>query len=139
MPATVALLAHPHGGGAGAGERAAQVHVDHGVEVLVGHLPQHPVAQDARVGDHHVEPAELLDGGGDQRVGGLGAADRGDDAGGACRPRRVIASTASSAAAASTSLTTTEAPAAASASAYARPSPRPLPVTTATFPVRSIV
>ncbi|GAA2794426.1 hypothetical protein GCM10020219_077090 [Nonomuraea dietziae] len=49
--------------------------VDHRVEVLVGHLPQDPVAQDARVGDHHVEPAELLDRGGDQPLGHLGAAD----------------------------------------------------------------
>jgi hypothetical protein len=55
------------------------VHVDHRVEVLVGHLPQDPVPQDARVRDHHVQPAELLDRRGDQPLGDLGRADRGDD------------------------------------------------------------
>ena len=59
-PAALALLAHPHRRRARARERAAQVRPDDEVEVLVGHLPQHLVAQHARVGDHDVQPAELL-------------------------------------------------------------------------------
>jgi hypothetical protein len=51
---------------------------DHRVEVVVGHLPQDLVAQDARVGDQDVEPAELLDGTVHQPLGGLGRADRDD-------------------------------------------------------------
>jgi hypothetical protein len=49
---------------------------DHRVEVLVGHLPQHLVAQDARVGDQDVEPSELLNRAGDEPVGRLGGTDR---------------------------------------------------------------
>lgn len=49
---------------------------DHRVEVVVGHLPQHPVAQDARVGDQDVEPPELLDGPVHEAFGGLRRADR---------------------------------------------------------------
>ena len=59
-------------GGAGAGERAAQVDVDDGVEVVVGHLPQHLVAQDAGVGDQDVEPAELVHGPVDELLRRLG-------------------------------------------------------------------
>src|SRR3954453_12921706 len=58
----LALLAQADGGGAGAGEGAAQVGGGDGVELLVGHLPQGGVAQDAGVVDQHVEPAELPDG-----------------------------------------------------------------------------
>ena len=97
-PAALALLAHPDRGGPGAGERAAQVDVDDGVEVVVGHLPQHAVAQDAGVGDH-ARPAGRTRSTAavDQRLGGLAS----------CRPARprptarppaaVIASTAASA------------------------------------------
>ena len=49
-------------GGPDAGERAAQVDLEHCVELLVGHLPQHAVAQDAGVGDEDVEPSVLRDG-----------------------------------------------------------------------------
>ncbi len=57
----LALLAHLDRGGSGARERAAQVGLDDEVEVLVGHLPQHLVAQHAGVGDHDVETPELAD------------------------------------------------------------------------------
>ena len=89
--AALALLPHADGGGAGTGERTPEMGGDDGVEVVVGHLPQHAVAQDARVGDEHVEPAELADGAGDQAVGGLGGAD-GDglgDGAGAGAPQRL--------------------------------------------------
>ena len=75
---SVALRPEVHGRRADAGERAAQVDLDDGVEVVVGHLPQHPVAQHAGVGDHHVEPAELLDRPVDEPLGGLRGADRHD-------------------------------------------------------------
>ena len=134
QPAAGALLAHADRGSTGAGERAAQVHVDDGVEVVVGHLPQHPVAQDAGVGDQDVEPPERVDRRGDQQVGGLGVADRRDHAAPAAR----CSSATAASAAASTSLTTTEAP------ARRAPPRRPgrgrgrSPVTIATFPDRSM-
>lgn len=53
---------------------------DDGVEVVVGHLPQHPVAQDSGVGDHDVQLTELRDGLADQALGGLCGA-HGDDLG----------------------------------------------------------
>ena len=48
---------------------------DH-VEVLVGHLPQHAIAQQPGVGHHHVEAAELGHRAGDQRLGRGRVADR---------------------------------------------------------------
>ena len=63
-----ALLAHLDRGGARAREGAAQVRVNDQVEVLVGHLPQHLVAQHARVGHDDVEPPEGLDRASDQRL-----------------------------------------------------------------------
>jgi hypothetical protein len=76
QPPALALLAHPGGRRPGAAERAAQVDVDDGVEVVVGHLPQHPVAQHAGVGHQHVQPAELRHRRGHQALGHLRAADR---------------------------------------------------------------
>lgn len=73
--APLALLAHPDGGGSGTGEGGAEVGGDDGVEVVVGHLPQHPVTQDACVGDHDVETAEGVDRAGHEAVRGLGGAD----------------------------------------------------------------
>jgi hypothetical protein len=64
------------GSGTRTGEGAAQVHLDHGVEVVVGHVPQHPVAQDTRVGDHDVESAELLHRPCHQSLGRLGGPHR---------------------------------------------------------------
>ncbi len=52
---------------------------DDEVEVLVGGLPQHAVAQHARVRDEHVELAVLLHGRLDEPLGGLGGPDGGDD------------------------------------------------------------
>ena len=93
----------------------AQVRRDHEVEVLVGHLPEHAVAQDARVRDHHIEPPELADARSRRaRSRGLGVADRADLGDGAPAGAGDRA-TVSSAAASSRSLTTTAAPAAASA------------------------
>src|SRR3546814_5459527 len=45
------------------GERALQVHVDDRVPLVLAHVHQHPVAQDAGVVDEHVDAAEGLDGG----------------------------------------------------------------------------
>jgi hypothetical protein len=71
-------LAEVHGGGPGAGERPAQVGLDDEVEVVIRHLPRHPVAQHARVGDHGVETAELAHRGGDELLGRLRRTDRSD-------------------------------------------------------------
>ena len=49
---------------------ATQVHLEDEVELLVGHVEQHLVAGDAGVVDHDVEPAELVDGGLEHRLGG---------------------------------------------------------------------
>ncbi len=115
---------------------AAQVHRDHGVPLLVGHVEQHPVAGDAGIVHHDVQSAQP-DGAGEQFVGrraladitgyrdglstsiGSGGADLVDDVG--------------SIRAEATSLTTTVAPNRARPSASARPKPAAAPVTTATF------
>jgi hypothetical protein len=65
------------------------VHGDDGVEVVLGHREQHPVAEDARVVDHHVQLAELRGRQrdqllcrrpvGDRRMVGDGRAARGGD------------------------------------------------------------
>ena len=98
---------------------------DHGVEVLVAHVPEDAIPKDASVGAHDVEVPERLDGAGDELVGGVGGsdgADLGDDtaAGSGDLVRRGLGDIAVDA----------------SATAYARPMPRSLPVTTATFPSR---
>jgi hypothetical protein len=72
------LLAHAAHGRAGTGEGAAQVGVDDGVEVLVAHVPQHAVAQDAGIGAQDVEPAPGVDGLADQAIGRFGRAHRHD-------------------------------------------------------------
>ena len=116
-PPAAALFAHAAHRGPHAGEGAAQVHVDDRVELLVGHLPQHAVAQDAGVGDEHVEPPVRRS---TARSTSRSAASVGPTAPGsatAVPPVAAIFSAASWAASASASLTTTDAPAAASASA----------------------
>jgi hypothetical protein len=62
-------------------EVPAQVDPDHQVPLLVGHVEQHPVAQHPGVVHHDVQPAELLGGGGEQRVrgGSLGHVTRDED------------------------------------------------------------
>ncbi len=51
------------------------MHADDVVEVLVSHLPQHRVTQDAGVGDEDVEAAELRDRSVHQRLRDVGGAD----------------------------------------------------------------
>ncbi len=51
---------------------AVQVHLEHGVPVLERHLVERAVAQDARVADHAVDLAELVDRGLDDVLGALG-------------------------------------------------------------------
>lgn len=53
---------------------AAQVHRDHGVPLLVGHVEQHPVAGDAGIVHHDVQSAQP-DGAGEQFVGRRALAD----------------------------------------------------------------
>ena len=65
----LAPVAH---GRAGGQEVAAEVDADHGVPVVLGHLGDRPVAEDARVVDQGVQAAELADGRGDERVGHVG-------------------------------------------------------------------
>ena len=50
---------------------ALEVDGDDGVPLLLGHVDQHPVAQDAGVVDQHVEVAERLDGGVDHALAAL--------------------------------------------------------------------
>ena len=50
-------------------EGALQVHPDDVVPLLLGHVEDHPVAQDARHVDQDIEPAELADRGLDQVLG----------------------------------------------------------------------
>ncbi len=54
----------------------AQVHVEHGVEVLVGHLRQRCAAHIARVVDQDVDAAELAQGRLDDRLTALGRRHR---------------------------------------------------------------
>ena len=56
------LLAPVGGGVAGRGEGALEVHLDDRVPLLLGHVDEHAVAQDAGVVDEHVEVAEGVDG-----------------------------------------------------------------------------
>jgi hypothetical protein len=69
------------GSGPGEQEVPAQMDADDEVPVLVGHAEQHPVAQDAGVVDHDVQPAQLHRRG-DQRVGRRPLADVATDEGG---------------------------------------------------------
>ncbi len=62
-----AALDHVRRDDLGAAEHRAQVHVDHGVELLVGHFHQPRIAGDARVVHQGVDFPELGDGGIDQR------------------------------------------------------------------------
>ena len=125
------------------GERALEVDLDDEVPLVLGHVGEHAVAQDAGVVDDDVEPAEGLDGLVDHLLRGrevahVGAVDRRFAAhrldlvdhllgragvGSLCRRGR-----------APRSFTITLAPCSASISAYSRPMPRPAPVTTATRP-----
>ena len=55
------LLHHPAGGRAAGVEDAAEVRVEHGAPVVVGHAREQAVARDAGVVDEDVEVARLLD------------------------------------------------------------------------------
>ena len=56
-------------------EGALQVHLDHRVPLGLGHVDEHPVAQDAGVVDQHVELAEARDRLPDQALGAGEVAD----------------------------------------------------------------
>jgi hypothetical protein len=53
------------------------MHIDDRVEVVVAHFPEHAIAQDARVGHHDVQLAELLNRFPDKEISDLRRADRG--------------------------------------------------------------
>ena len=73
--AAVALRPHlPHGSPC-AGEAATQVGLGDQVELIVRHVPQHPVAQDTCVGTQDVQAAKTLHGACHQAVGCLGGAN----------------------------------------------------------------
>ncbi len=127
-------------------EVALQVDAQHRVPLVLLHVHEHAVAQDARVVDEDVQPAEAIDGLLDHAPGAaevrdvLAVRDRlaaerldlADDV-----VRRALDPCPRPASDAPRSLTTIFAPAAASASACSRPIPRPAPVTIATFPLKS--
>ena len=115
------------------------------VPLLLGHVHEHPVAQDPRVVDEDVEAAERRRAPAapsgrrrrSRRRSRRSRRPRRRPRGSPRRPaRRASGRRLRRRAAAPRSLTTTFAPAAASASACARPIPRPAPVTIATFPSR---
>ena len=138
----VVLVAEVLDGGAHHVEGAPQVHLDHLVPVLLGHLVAHAVAQDAGRVDHRVQAAELvhrlLHHAPDRRQVGdaLGVGDR-LAAGGADLLGHVLGRRRPSPRRATSpprSLTTTFAPSRAAISAVSRPMPLPPPVTRTTFP-----
>ena len=120
-----------------------EVDVDDRVPFLFGHVEAHLVPEDPGVVDEDVEPAELVDGLGDQRLTAVPARDvvevrgrlptGGDDLVDHLLGRTLVGAFAARLAAEvvdddrSTLL-------AASSSASARPIPRPAPVTIATLP-----
>ena len=66
----------PVGGGvAHRSEVALEVDADHGVPLRLGHVREHPVAQDAGVVDEHVQVAEGLHRRVDQALGGVEVGD----------------------------------------------------------------
>ena len=73
--AGLVLLAPVGGGPAGGGEVALEVDGDDGVPLVLGHVDDHPVAQDAGVVDEDVEVAERLDRRVDQPLGALPVGD----------------------------------------------------------------
>ena len=136
--AAVALLPHLRRGGPDAEERAADVDAEDAVELGRRHVLEQEVREHAGVVDEHVEPAEALDGGPDQRARrpastrdvALGGRDgRG--------PRRRAVARAPSSRSARRSASTTAAPASARRRAHAKPNPCAAPVTSATLPLRS--
>src|SRR5690606_32319189 len=80
--AAEALLGHVRLGRPAHQEGAAQVHVHHGVPVLLGHLEQEVVPDDAGVVDQDHRRAEPLGDGGDGRGHLVGVGDVGADADG---------------------------------------------------------
>jgi hypothetical protein len=74
-PPTLALFTHVPDGRPHTRERATQVHRDHGVELVVGHPPQHAVPQHTGVGDEDVQPPVLRDGPLDEPLGRLRRTD----------------------------------------------------------------
>ena len=115
---------------------ALQVHGDHLVELLLGHLAHRRVAGDAGVVDHDVQPAEPVDGRTDERVdivaGRHVAAHRHGDVVAAelLGGRFCVASR-------STSPSTTRAPSSTKRCAIAKPDPWAPPVTTAVLPLNN--
>ena len=112
-------------------ERYDGVDLEHGAELLVAHLVEHPVPRVAGVVDDDVELAERV-----ERQPGRAPRRRRPSSGRRRRPpsRRRSRAAVCSARSASRSLTSTRAPCAASSSAVARPIPRAEPVTIATLP-----
>jgi hypothetical protein len=142
----VALPAHVLDGVVRHRPVALQVHVDHRVEIVFRHVPDHLLAQHAGDVDEDVDLAERVDALGDHAsgllvvgdavvVGDGGAAGRldliDDIVGGSLFGRLAAAPTPGS-------LTMTLAPSRASSKATSRPMPRPAPVTMADFPSRCI-
>src|SRR5205085_9750852 len=76
--AALASSAHLPHGGTHARERATQMDVDDLIEIVVAHVPQHAVAQDASVSAENVEPAEALHRALHQALGNVGSAHCGD-------------------------------------------------------------
>jgi hypothetical protein len=115
------------------------MHVEHGLELLVGHFLDRRVPGITGIVDDDVEAAQLFHRSADKTIGkpcvgnaavdGDGLAARGDD----------FSGDRTSPGAASRSLTTMLAPSLASFNAMARPIPRPDPVINATFPASLVI
>lgn len=81
-----ALRDHLPGRRLHAEERTLQIDADDFVEFLFGNLQDVPVASDAGIVDHDVEPAELLRGGGDKLIHISALGDIADDGAQGIRP-----------------------------------------------------
>ena len=123
-----ALGAHDRQHGAGDVQRAEQVGLDLGAEVLGADLLEEPGVEVAGVVDQHVDPAEPVDGGLHGRLGvGRVVTSSVTASRSSCAP--IAGATRSG----SRPVATTACPAARAARAMSTPMPRPAPVTSQTF------
>ena len=118
--------------GLGHQEGALEVHVHHGVPVVLGHLEDQVVADDAGVVDEHDRRPELVGDPGDAGLDLRGIRDVDAHADGAGHRRRGSPAATASQAASSRSSTPTANPSRPSRWAVAAPMPRAAPVTMAT-------
>jgi hypothetical protein len=114
------------------------MHVEHGLELLVGHFLDRRVPGITGVVDDDVETTKLFHRGADKTIANPGSETLPLTAM-ALPPAATISAATASPGAASRSLTTILAPSLVSFNAMARPMPRPDPVINATFPASLVI